>query len=172
VDHILPRNRGGTDDPDNLQALCYSCNSMKRDRDATDFRGIRESYDHREPGRSFCEMPKDQLLVENELAYVVRDAVPATYLHTLVIPKRHAQGYLELGRPELNACHRLLKQEKEAIEQADTSVEGFNIGVNEGEVAGQTVLHCHLHLIPRRRGDVADPMGGVRNAIPGKGSYR
>jgi diadenosine tetraphosphate (Ap4A) HIT family hydrolase len=59
-----------------------------------------------------------------------------------------------------------------AIERTDESVQGFNVGVNEGEVAGQTVFHCHIHLIPRRRGDVADSTGGVRNVIPGKGSYR
>jgi ATP adenylyltransferase len=172
VDHIVPRVRGGKDDPDNLQALCYSCNSMKRDRDATDFRGVRESYDLREPGCPFCEMPKYQLIAGTELAYAVRDAFPVTPLHTLVIPKRHTQSYFELGRAELNACRRLLEQEKEAIERQDVSVEGFNVGVNEGETAGQTVFHCHLHLIPRRRGDVEDPTGGVRNVIPGKGIYR
>jgi ATP adenylyltransferase len=172
VDYIVPRVRGGKDDPDNLQALCYSCNSMKRDRDATDFRGVRESYDLREPGCPFCEMPKDQLIAGTELAYAVRDAFPVTPLHTLVIPKRHTQSYFELGRAELNACRRLLEQEKEAIERQDVSVEGFNVGVNEGETAGQTVFHCHLHLIPRRRGDVEDPTGGVRNVIPGKGIYR
>src|SRR5215218_9171976 len=110
VDHIVPRNKGGTDDPDNLQALCYSCNSMKRDRDATDFRGVRESYDLREPGCPFCEMPKNQLIAGTELAYAVRDAFPVTPLHTLVIPKRHTQSYFELGRAELNACRRLLEQ--------------------------------------------------------------
>ncbi len=169
VDHIVPRNRGGTDDIDNLQALCYSCNSMKRDRDATDFREVRESYEHREPGCPFWEMPEESEVAETELAYAVRDAFPVTPLHTLVIPKRHVRGYFELGRAELNACHRLLEQEKQGIERSDASVEGFNIGVNEGEVAGQTVLHCHVQLIPRRKGDIDDPTGGVRSVIPGKG---
>ena len=172
VDHIVPRNRGGTDDPDNLQALCYSCNATKRDRDATDFRGVGESYAYREPECAFCEMPKDHVVAEAELAYAVRDAFPVTPLHTLVIPKRHVRGYFELGRAELNACHRLLDQEKGAIKRADASVEGFNVGVNDGEVAGQTVFHCHIHLIPRRTGDVVDPTGGVRNVIPSKGAYR
>lgn len=172
VDHIVPRSRGGTDDPDNLQALCYRCNAMKRDRDDTDFRGVGESYGRREQGCPFCEMPKDQIVGETELAYAVRDAFPVTQLHTLVIPKRHVHSYFELGRPELNACHRLLEQEKKVIEQADPRVDGFNLGVNDREVAGQTVFHCHLHLIPRRKGDVKDPTGGVRNVIPGKGVYR
>jgi diadenosine tetraphosphate (Ap4A) HIT family hydrolase len=160
VDHIVPRNRGGTDDPDNLQALCYSCNSMKRDRDDTDFRAVRESYERREPGCPFCEMPEDRIMAENELAYAVRDAFPVTALHTLVIPKRHVSGYFDLGRAELNSCHRLLERVKEAVEQADANVEGFNLGVNDGGTAGQTVFHCHVHLIPRRKGDVKDPTGG------------
>jgi diadenosine tetraphosphate (Ap4A) HIT family hydrolase len=171
VDHIVPRNRGGTDDPDNLQALCYRCNSMKRDRDTTDFRGIRDSYEHREQGCLFCEMPKDRMVGETELAYAIRDAFPVTPLHTLVIPKQHVRSYFELGRPELNACQRLVEQEKRAIEWADESVEGFNVGVNDGKVAGQTIFHCHIHLIPRRNGDVEDPTGGVRHVMPGKGFY-
>ncbi len=69
-----------------------------------------------------------------------------------MIPKRHALGYSELGRPELDACHRLLEQGKRTIEWEDTSVGGFNVGVNDGKTAGQTVFHCHFHLIPRRKG--------------------
>ena len=172
VDHIVPRSRGGNDDPDNLQALCYRCNAMKRDRDDTDFRGVGEAYERREQGCTFCEVPKDHIVGETALAYAIRDTFPVTPLHTLVIPKRHVQGYFELGRPELNACHRLLEQEKEMIEQDDPSVEGFNVGVNDGEVAGQTIFHCHVHLIPRRKGDMDDPTGGVRHVIPGKGFYR
>jgi ATP adenylyltransferase len=172
VDHIVPRNRGGTDHADNLQALCYRCNSMKRDRDDTDFRGIRESYEQRKRGCPFCEVPRERVVGEAELAYAIRDAFPVTLLHTLVIPKRHVRGYFDLGRPELNACHRLLEREKKAIKKADPSVEGFNVGVNDGEAAGQTIFHCHLHLIPRRKGDVEEPTGGVRHIIPGKGVYR
>lgn len=172
VDHIVPRSRGGNDDPDNLQALCYRCNSMKRDRDDTDFRRVDESYERRKEGCPFCDVSKDHMVDEAELAYAIRDAFPVVPLHTLVIPKRHVQGYFELSRPELNACHQLLEREKEAIEQADPSVEGFNVGVNDGEAAGQTVFHCHLHLIPRRRGDTQYPRGGVRRVIPGKGVYR
>lgn len=137
VDHIVPHSRGGTDDPDNLQALCYRCNAMKRDRDDTDFRGVGESYEQREVGCPFCKMPKDQLVGETELAHAVRDAFPVAPLHTLVIPKRHVQGYFELARPELNACHRLLEQEKEVIERVDGSVQGFNVGVNDAEAAGR-----------------------------------
>ena len=144
----------------------------KRDRDDTDFRGVGEGYQQREQGCTFRELPKDHMVGEAELAYAVHDAFPVAPLHTLVIPKRHVQGYFELARPELNACHRLLEQEKRAIQRADGSVEGFNIGANDGEVAGQTVFHCHVYLIPRRKGHMEDPTGGVRHVIPGKGVYR
>lgn len=86
VDHILPRNNGGSDDISNLQALCYSCNAMKRDRDDTDFRNIRDSYAHRESGCLFCEIPQDRVIAENELAYAIRDGYPVTELHTEVDP--------------------------------------------------------------------------------------
>lgn len=125
----------------------------------------------RVPECPFCEMPGVAISSENELAYAIRDAFPVTPLHTLVVPKRHVQSYFELTPAELEACHWVLESEKRVIEREDPSVEGFNIGVNDGVVAGQTVFHCHIHLIPRRRGDVADPRGGVRNVIPGRGAY-
>jgi ATP adenylyltransferase len=171
VDHILPRNHGGLDDISNLQALCYSCNAMKRDRDSTDFRAIRDSYDHRNPGCLFCEIPNERIIDITALAYVVRDAYPVSELHTLVIPRRHVGSYFQLGQPEINACTKLLKEAQNAIVRDDGSVDGFNIGINDGAVAGQTIPHCHLHLIPRRAGDVPEPRGGVRHIIPGRGSY-
>jgi len=168
VDHIVPRNVGGSDDPSNLQALCYSCNSMKRDRDETDFRKVRESFNLRVESCPFCNLPTERVLYENELAVAIRDAFPVTPLHTLVIPKRHVTEIFDLSRPETNAYNELMKETKRNIEQTDPSVSAFNIGVNNGRAAGQTVEHCHVHLIPRRVGDVENPLGGIRKAISTK----
>ena len=119
----------------------------------------------------FCDIPRDRIVAQNEQAYVIRDGFPVTEFHSLVIPKRHVADYFELSDEERGACHELLAEARQQIEVADPYVEGFNVGINVGEVAGQTVFHCHLHLIPRRRGDVESPRGGVRNIIPGKGDY-
>jgi len=171
VDHIIPRNRGGTDDFDNLQCLCYQCNSMKRDTDGTDFRAVRESFSAREKGCPFCEIPKQREIAGNNLCIAVRDAYPVTDLHTLILPRRHVTSYFDLAFPEINAISRLLVQMRVEIEACDSTVEGFNIGINSGYVAGQTIPHCHVHLIPRRRGDIENPRGGVRHVIPAKGYY-
>ena len=171
VDHIIPRNKGGSDDPTNFQSLCYSCNAMKRDRDDTDFRKVIESYGHRVPGCVFCELPVDRIAVENELCVAVADKYPVTPGHMLVIPKRHVSDYFELGRPELNAVHFLLEHLKKQIFENAMNVTGFNVGINCGATAGQTIFHSHVHLIPRRDGDVEKPAGGVRHLIPGKGHY-
>ena len=172
VDHILPRSKGGTDDPENLQALCYSCNAMKRDRDDTDFREVRSAYEHRKAQCVFCTVPEEHRVAENSLAFAIRDAYPVTEYHSLVIPKRHTESYFGLGSAERNACDDLLQHLRREAVGLDPSIRGFNIGINDGTAAGQTIFHCHLHLIPRRSGDVAEPEGGVRHVIPGKGNYR
>jgi ATP adenylyltransferase len=171
VDHIVPRNRGGTDDLPNLQALCYSCNAMKRDRDDTDFRGIAATYEFRQKGCPFCDLDASRIVAENSLCFAIRDAYPVTERHTLIMPKRHVADYFALYQPELNGVHSLLREMKSLIAGQDEAVSGFNVGVNEGAAAGQTIFHCHVHLIPRRDGDVANPRGGVRGVIPSRQCY-
>jgi len=119
----------------------------------------------------FCQIPDESIIIQNELSYAIRDCFPVTPLHTLIIPKRHLVDYFELTKDELLACHELIHLLKTNILQEDSLVEGFNIGMNAGEVAGQTIFHCHIHLIPRRRGDVENPRGGIRHLIPNKGFY-
>ncbi len=171
IDHIIPKKRGGTDDPSNLQALCYQCNRQKRDRDDTDFSKMKKSYAHREQSCLFCEIKSDRIIQETELAYVVRDAYPVTKLHSLIIPKRHVVDWFDLYSPEHNSILSLLTEQREEITKMDSSVQGFNVGINSGAIAGQTVFHSHIHLIPRRAGDISNPEGGIRSVIPGKGSY-
>jgi len=171
VDHILPRNLGGSDDEANLQALCYSCNAMKRDRDDTDFRNMADEYHNRQEGCLFCDTSLDRIIAEDELCIAIEDRYPATPGHMLIIPKRHVADYFDLFQPELNAINRMAQAMRERIQNSDTSVEGFNFGINSGAVAGQTIFHCHIHLIPRRKGDVESPRGGVRGVIPDKQSY-
>ena len=120
----------------------------------------------------FCNMKESGLVEENALAYVSYDTYPVSDLHCLIIPKRHVKDYFELSNNEVIACNELLKKIKEEILFRDPLVKGFNIGTNVGKVAGQSVLHCHIHLIPRREGDVENPQGGVRSVIPLKQHYK
>ena len=119
----------------------------------------------------FCSIPSERIVASNELVYAIRDSFPVTQLHTLVIPKRHVADHFGLTEAELLASNAMLKAMRESIMTTDTTVEGFNIGMNAGAVAGQTIFHCHIHLIPRRAGDVENPRGGIRHLIPGKGNY-
>ena len=119
----------------------------------------------------FCNIEPERVETENELASCVYDAYPVTPLHALIIPKRHVETYFDLTDEEREACHRLIVAMKNTIQATDESVDGFNIGMNSGVSAGQTVPHCHIHLIPRRSGDMADPRGGVRGVIPCQQKY-
>ncbi len=119
----------------------------------------------------FCNPEAQRVFLRNELAYAFWDGFPVTPGHSLVIPRRHFPDYFSLTDDELLACDALLRQARDVLQADDPAIDGFNIGVNVGKVSGQTIAHCHLHLIPRRRGDVRDPRGGVRHIIPGKGAY-
>jgi ATP adenylyltransferase len=124
-----------------------------------------------DPACVFCAMAEDRFVGANGLAFAVRDTAPVTALHTLILPRRHVASYFDLHDAERRAIDALLEHTRREIVQQDPSVAGFNIGINIGEAAGQTIFHCHVHLMPRRVGDVANPRGGVRAVIPGKQSY-
>lgn len=171
VDHILPRNRGGDDDISNLQALCYRCNSMKRDRDDTDLRAVRESLNLRDSECLFCNLDDRPIFMENRLSLAIVDRFPVTQGHLLVIPRRHEKDYFQLGSAEVRSCSTLLADCRDRLANDDTSIRGFNVGINSGVAAGQTIMHCHIHLIPRRDGDASNPRGGVRAVVPGKADY-
>ena len=120
----------------------------------------------------FCNVSESGCAHDNDLAYASYDSYPVSEHHCLIIPKRHIKDYFELTKDELTACHELIKVVKDEILTKDQSVKGFNLGTNKGKVSGQSILHCHFHLIPRREDDVENPQGGVRSVIPNKQHYK
>ena len=119
----------------------------------------------------FCNIKESGVAHENDFAYASFDSYPVSKDHCLIIPKRHIKDYFELSEEELIACDKLIKIVKDEIISKDDSVKGFNLGTNVGKVSGQSIFHCHFHLIPRREGDVENPQGGVRSVIPSKQHY-
>ena len=180
VYHIRPVSKGGTNDESNFQVLCRKCNAQKGNRDETDFRAITTSFEHKQEDCYFCQFQSgherlvthEDKLLENEVAYALYDGFPVTEGHTLFIPKRHVSNFFDLYTSELNGLHRLLERQKSFLEDSDASITGWNIGINVNASGGQTVMHVHMHLIPRRDGDMDDPRGGVRGVIPSKQNYK
>ena len=141
---------------------------------SNDFFKTNASRDKRERDCLFCDvqtMGRNRIIAENSLAYAIRDGFPVTEFHTLLIPKRHTIDYFGLVPAEVSAINQLMDAQRKFLLVADPTIGGFNIGMNCGEIAGQSVWHCHVHLIPRRKGDVEFPKGGVRHVIPYKGNY-
>ena len=118
----------------------------------------------------FCNLPAGQILFKNRLVFAILDKFPATSGHLLVIPFRHVASFWELEEEEMAATNAMLKRCKSFIDEK-FAPQGYNVGVNIGKDAGQTVMHVHIHLLPRYEGDVEDPVGGVRHTLPGKGNY-
>ena len=120
----------------------------------------------------FCNIKESEVAHQNELAYASYDSYPVSENHCLIIPKRHINNYFDLSKDELIACDDLIRIVKDEIIKRDKTVKGFNLGTNIGKVSGQSIFHCHFHLIPRRQGDVENPQGGVRSVIPNKQHYK
>jgi diadenosine tetraphosphate (Ap4A) HIT family hydrolase len=113
----------------------------------------------------FCDTLSLKIILENDQAIAFYDKYPVQRGHLLIVPKRHVATYFDATNEEIMAIHELIKKGKELLDR-EYSPDGYNIGVNVGEYGGQTVMHLHVHLIPRYKGDIDDPRGGIRKAIP------
>lgn len=118
----------------------------------------------------FCTIPQDRIIDSNEFGVTLRDGYPISLGHTLIIPKRHIGSWFSTSGDERLGLENLLFRAKDGL-QAEYKPDGYNIGINDGAAAGQTVPHLHIHLIPRYKGDQEDPRGGVRWIIPNKAKY-
>ena len=119
---------------------------------------------------AFCKLPAARVIDENATAVVIRDGYPVSPGHTLVIAKLHTGSFFDLSVQERSELLSLLDRAKEVLDK-EFQPQGYNIGINDGAAAGQTVPHLHVHLIPRFGGDLPDPRGGVRWVIPDKAKY-
>ena len=119
----------------------------------------------------FCNKAKQKIIYSSDLFFVVRDSYPVTKHHTLIIPHRHVANFFDLNDNEFIELNKILKKQRQSLLNLDKEITAFNFGVNAGVDAGQSIMHCHIHLIPRRKGDIENPRGGVRGVIPSKQKY-
>ncbi len=118
----------------------------------------------------FCNLPAERILHDNAHTVVIRDAFPVSEGHTLIIPKRHVASFFDLTPAERNSLMELLDWANSDL-LSRFGPDACNLGINDGVAAGQTVLHLHVHLIPRYVGDISDPRGGVRWVLPSRAKY-
>ncbi len=118
----------------------------------------------------FCSLPQDRIISECESTVTIRDGYPVSEGHSLIIPKRHIESFFDCNPDEKIAISLALEEAKVALDK-EFSPDGYNMGINDGIAAGQTVMHLHIHLIPRYKGDTEDPRGGVRWIFPEKARY-
>lgn len=118
----------------------------------------------------FCNIQHDRIIAESHLCFAILDGFPVSVGHTLIIPKRHVSDYFDLTYEEIMDMQSMMRELKVKLD-AELSPDGYNVGINVNEAAGQTVFHVHMHLIPRYKGDVENPRGGVRGVIPNKQKY-
>jgi diadenosine tetraphosphate (Ap4A) HIT family hydrolase len=118
----------------------------------------------------FCSLSADRIVLDSEHAVVIRDGFPISLGHTLIIAKRHVESFFEVTDAERTDLMSLLAAARNDLERQFHPA-GYNIGINDGTAAGQTVPHLHIHLIPRYSGDLNDPRGGVRWVLPHKATY-
>lgn len=124
------------------------------------------------PDCPFChDNIKSKIIKELNSVAAIEDKTPVTPGHLLIIPRRHCTDFFQMTRDEQIDAGKLVSILQKQIQKSDSTVTGFNIGINNGESAGQTIFHSHIHLIPRRDGDTPEPRGGVRGVIPDKMSY-
>ena len=119
----------------------------------------------------FCELPPERVIAADGPCFAFRDGFPVAPGHTLIVPRRHVASFRDLAPDEWAAAHRLAQKIAADLLAADPTIAGFNFGANDGAAAGQSIFHCHLHLIPRRIGDHPSPRGGIRGVIPGRADY-
>ena len=120
----------------------------------------------------FCNKAKQKIIYTSNFFFVVRDSYPVTKLHTLIIPHRHVSNFFDLYSDELIDLNQILKNQRKSLLNLDKKISAFNVGVKAGVGAGQSIMHCHIQLIPRRKGDIKNPRGGVRGVIPSKQKYK
>jgi len=118
----------------------------------------------------FCDLPADRMILQNPVVYAMWDGYPVSPGHVLVVTRRHVAGWAETTAAERDALWRAVELARAEIEKHH-SPDGYNVGINDGAAAGQTIFHLHLHVIPRYEGDVEDPRGGIRHVIAAKADY-